>query len=122
MDQVAGAHLSPWVNWQPGQSLEATILALPRVSDAERHTGPRLSEFRVPKPQVAAKRHVVAPQGQVVRGATWAELPTELAKCAHEEPPNLGLGRRRRPACQRTAGSPGGRTRNLPAGGHQNSC
>jgi hypothetical protein len=25
-------------------------------------------------------------------------------------------------SCQRTAGSPGGRTRNLPAGGHQNSC
>src|SRR5262249_22668994 len=44
------------------------------------------------------KLHVLALQPEFVRGVTGAELPTELAKCAREEPPNPRFGRRRCPA------------------------
>src|SRR5215472_3798831 len=98
MDQVTAAHLRPWITGQPGQRCEAPILARPGVSNAERHAGPCLADFGLSEPQVAAQLEVFTTQLEFVHGVTLAPLPTKLAKCATEEPPNLGFGQRRRPA------------------------
>src|SRR5215472_3163003 len=98
MYQVAATHLSPRVGWQPGQRLQAAILARPGVSDSERHASPRFAELRLSETQVAAKLEVGVPQREFVRGAGPADQPTEPANGAQEEAANLGLRRRGGPA------------------------